>query len=77
MKTYRISLNSLEKIKAFINEISRFDNDFDLISGRYVVNAKSIMAIFSLDLSEPLELRVHADDREMEAILPVIRTYEA
>ena len=51
MKTAKISLNSIDKVKAFVNEISKFDCDFDLVSGRYVIDAKSIMGIFSLDLS--------------------------
>ena len=51
MKTVKISLNSIDKVKAFVNEISKFDCDFDLVSGRYVIDAKSIMGIFSLDLS--------------------------
>ena len=50
MKTVKISLNSIDKVKSFVNTISQFDSDFDLISGRYVIDAKSIMGIFSLDL---------------------------
>ena len=42
MKTLKISLNSIDKVKAFVNEISKFDCDFDLVSGRYVIDAKSI-----------------------------------
>ena len=49
MKTAKISLNSIDKVKAFVNEISKFDCDFDLVSGRYVIDAKSIMGIFSVD----------------------------
>ena len=56
MKTLKISLNSIDKVKAFVNEISKFDCDFDLVSGRYVIDAKSIMGIFSLDLSKPILL---------------------
>ena len=62
MKTVQISLNSIDKVKSFVNDITKFDVDFDLVSGRYVIDAKSIMGIFSLDLSKPLELRVHSDD---------------
>ena len=51
MKTVQISLNSIDKVKSFVNEISKFDFDFDLVSGRYVIDAKSIMGIFSLDLN--------------------------
>ena len=53
MKTVSISLNSIDKVKAFVNDISKYDFDFDLVSGRYVIDAKSIMGIFSLDLSKP------------------------
>ena len=52
MRTVQISLNSIDKVKAFVNAITQFDFDFDLISGRYVIDAKSIMGIFSLDLSK-------------------------
>ena len=62
MKTVHISLNSIDKVKAFVNEITKFDNDFDLVSGRYVIDAKSIMGIFSLDLSKPIKVEVHSDD---------------
>ena len=62
MKTVEISLNSIEKVKSFVNEIAKFDTDFDLVSGRYVIDAKSIMGIFSLDLSKPIDLNIHAED---------------
>ena len=50
MKTVRIYLNSIDKVKSFVNDITRFDNYFDLVSGRYLIDAKSIMGIFSLDV---------------------------
>lgn len=62
MKTLKISLNSIDKVKAFVNEISKFDCDFDLVSGRYVIDAKSIMGIFSLDLSKPIDLNIHSEN---------------
>ena len=46
MKTVQISLNSIDKVKSFVNDITKFDYDFDLISGRYVIDAKSIMGTF-------------------------------
>ena len=46
MKTLQISLNSIDKVKSFVNDITKFENDFDLVSGRYVIDAKSIMGIF-------------------------------
>ena len=51
MKTVKILLNTIDKVKTFVNEITKFDYDFDLVSGRYVIDAKSILGIFSLDLS--------------------------
>ena len=61
MTTVQISLNSIDKVKSFVNDISKFNSDFDLVSGRYVIDAKSIMGIFSLDLSKPITLSVHSD----------------
>ena len=74
MKTVKISLNSIDKVKSFVNEITKFDNDFDLVSGRYVIDAKSIMGIFSLDLSKPISLNIHADEN-MSAIMDAIKPY--
>ncbi len=74
MKTVQISLNSIDKVKSFVNDITRFDNDFDLVSGRYVIDAKSIMGIFSLDLSKPIDLNVHATD-DLDAIMEVLKPY--
>ena len=75
MKTVKISLNSIDKVKAFVNEISKFDCDFDLVSGRYVIDAKSIMGIFSLDVSKPIDLNIHAEagiDEILETLSPYI-----
>ena len=74
MKTVKISLNSIDKVKAFVNDITKFDYDFDLVSCRYVIDAKSIMGIFSLDLSKPIDLNIHAEEN-VEAVLDVIKAY--
>ena len=74
MKTVQISLNSIEKVKSFVNVITQFDNDFDLVSGRYVIDAKSIMGIFSLDLSKPISLNIHSDD-EVDKVLEGLQPY--
>ena len=74
MKTVQISLNSIDKVKSFVNDVTKFDNDFDLVSGRYVIDAKSIMGIFSLDLSKPIDLNIHAEDN-MDEILQVLAPY--
>ena len=75
MKTLKISLNSSDKVKAFVNEISKFDCDFDLVSGRYVIDAKSIMGIFSLDLSKPINLNIHAEGSTLDTILTIVQPY--
>ena len=75
MKTLKISLNSIDKVKAFVNEISKFDCDFDLVSGRYVIDAKSIMGIFSLDLSKPINLNIHAEGNTLDSILAIVQPY--
>ena len=62
MKTVRISLNSIDKVKSFVNDLAKFDVDFDLVSGRYHIDGKSIMGIFSLDLSKPIKMEIHSDD---------------
>lgn len=62
-----IKLNSVEKVKEFVRITSRLDFDIDLISGRYVVDAKSIMGIFSLDLSKALLLQVRDEEKSGEA----------
>jgi len=76
MKTITVSLNSIDKVKHFVNDINRFDFDFDLISGRYVIDAKSIMGIFSLDLSKPIDLNIHADGAALDEVLAVLSQYE-
>ena len=73
MKTVQISLNSIDKVKS-VNEITKYDNDFDLVSGRYVIDAKSIMGIFSLDLSKPIDLNIHADGN-VDDILAALDAY--
>ena len=75
MKTVQISLNSIDKVKSFVNAITQFEFDFDLISGRYVIDAKSIMGIFSTDLSKPVNVRIHAQGAEAEKALQIIRKY--
>ena len=62
MKSFNIMLDSINKVKIFVNIVAKCDYDVDLTSGRYVVDAKSIMGIFSLDLSKPIKLDIHGDD---------------
>ena len=71
MKTVTIKLGSIDKVKSFVNDITKFDSDFDLVSGRYVIDAKSIMGIFSLDLSKPIDLNIHSET-DLDVIFSVL-----
>ena len=62
MKTFNLSLNCINDVKEFVNIVTKYDFEIDLTSGRYVVDAKSIMGIFSLDLSKPIKAEVHSDN---------------
>ena len=74
MKTVKVLLNSIETVKEFVAAISKIDCDMDLTSGKYKVNAKSILGIFSMNLSDTLDLNIHADglllNNAMDAVLP-------
>ena len=74
MKTVRISLNSIDKVKSFVNDLAKFDVDFDLVSGRYHIDAKSLMCIFSLDLSKQIYLNIHAEN-DVDSILSTLSPY--
>ena len=62
MATCKVKLNSIENVKNFVNVLRSRDERFELVSGKYVIDAKSIMGIFSLDLTRPLELRAETDE---------------
>ncbi len=62
MKTFNILLSTINDVKAFVNIVVKYDCDIDLTSGRYIVDAKSIMGIFSLDLSKPIKVDIHSDE---------------
>ena len=64
MTTTKIQLVGFADVQTFVNTISKFAYDIDLVSGRYIVDAKSIMGIYSLDLTHPIELRAHTEDAE-------------
>ncbi len=63
--TVKILLNSVEKVKKFTSSISNEEVDFEIIEGMHIVDAKSIMGIFSIDLSKPLQLNIHSDDQKI------------
>ncbi len=64
MKSVQIRLSTIADVRDFVNIVAKTDADIDLQSGRYVVDGKSIMGIFSLDLLSPITLTVHSDDAD-------------
>lgn len=62
MTTAKIAINTINDVKNFVNIVTKYDYDVDIISGRYAIDAKSIMGIFSLDLSKELTLNIHSDN---------------
>ena len=59
-----VFLQAINDVKEFVNIVMKYDFDIDLVSGRYAIDAKSIMGIFSLDLTKPIQLNAHTDDAE-------------
>ncbi len=62
MKSFPLRLTQAEEVKTFVNTVNRYPYEMDLRAGRHVVDAKSILGIFSLDLSKPITLDVYTDD---------------
>lgn len=75
MKTVKIRLSSIEAVRDFVEIVRKYDSEIDLSSGRYVVDAKSIMGIFSLDLLKPITLTAYSDD--CEKLLGELKEYIA
>ncbi len=75
MKSYMLDLNSIDRVKGFVKTIEGFDGYFDLATGRYVIDAKSIMGIFSMDLSKPVEFRILETNDKLSEIEAVIAPY--
>ncbi len=65
MKSCTIRLSTIQDVRDFVDIVSAADNDVDLSSGRYVVDAKSIMGIFSLDLLKPITLTAAKEDADL------------
>ncbi|MBD5488886.1 MAG: HPr family phosphocarrier protein [Lachnospiraceae bacterium] len=75
MKSYMLDLNSIERVKGFVKAIEAFDGYFDLVSGRYVIDAKSIMGIFSMDLSKQVEFRILETNDKIQEVEAAIAPY--
>ncbi len=68
-------LGSIEDVKEFVTATNKYDHECDLISGRYAVDAKSIMGIFSLDLSKPLVMKIHGEGKTADALIESIEKF--
>ena len=75
MKSIQISLQMASSVKEFVNIVQKYAYDIDLRSDRYVVDAKSILGIFSLDLSKPILVEVHSDDVQADEFVAALAKY--
>lgn len=72
----KVRINTINKVKSFVNEMVKVDAEIDLISGRYVIDAKSIMGVFSLDLTKDLEIVIRTEDQaEIEKFNTLVASY--
>ena len=77
MKKFIVNLNNVEKIKQFSADVSKFESEIDVVSNRYTVDAKSIMGLFSLNLSKPVDVIFYSDDEfELEKFAVIMKNYE-
>lgn len=76
MITRTLNLNEVEKVQRFVANTARHDFDIDLVSGRYIIDAKSIMGVFSLDLSKPIDVRINAEETQAKDFLDFIKEFE-
>lgn len=65
MISKEILINDIDLVKKLVNLVTQYEEDIDLVRGRYVIDAKSVMGIFSLDLSRPIIIGIHTDDVEI------------
>lgn len=62
MKSIKVTLSMAESVKNFVNIVGKYPYEIDLRSGRFVIDAKSLLGIFSLDLSKPIIMEIHSDN---------------
>ena len=76
MSAFYVSLSSIEDVRLFVNAATRCPYEVDVRSGRYVIDAKSIMGLFSLDLSQPVQVEVHGSDSERAEFEQSVAAFE-
>ena len=73
----KVNLGTANRVQEFVQTVSRFNGNFDLISGSYMVDAKSILGIFSLNYKEDIDLRIIDAHGEMEEVMEALRPFLA
>lgn len=77
MQEISISLHSIDRVKEFVQTLIPFDGEFEVLSGKYVVDAKSILGLFSVNLSQPVLLRIDTSEDQMKQVLAAVQKYKA
>jgi phosphotransferase system HPr-like phosphotransfer protein len=75
MSTFELQLTSINDVKQFVNRACQMPFDIDIISGRYVIDAKSIMGIFSVDLSKPISVQVHGTEEDARLFIDSVKEF--
>ncbi len=75
MQVYQIMLHSMRDVEEFVNQTSRFPGEVDVTTGRYVVNGKSIMGLYSIDLAHPVTVIIQGSQEETDALLSSIKPF--
>ncbi|MEG2377225.1 MAG: HPr family phosphocarrier protein [Clostridia bacterium] len=75
MNTFHVTLSSINDVKQFVNAACSQMCEIDLISGRYIIDAKSIMGIFSIDLAKPIKVQVHGTDEDAKAFKNAVKNF--
>ena len=76
MSEFYVSLSSIEDVRQFVNAATCCPCEVDVLSGRYVIDAKSIMGLFSLDLSKPVRVEVHGSDAQRAEFEQSVAAFE-
>lgn len=75
MKIFDIQLSSINDVKVFVNAACMQPFDIDVVSGRYIIDAKSIMGIFSVDLAKPIRVEVHGTEEDGQAFYNAVKDF--
>lgn len=75
MQEVKISLETIERVKKFVGITTQYEENFDLVYGRYIIDGKSLLGIFSIDLSRPVLLRIYAEGEHLQKIIEDIQDY--